>query len=108
MRECHTIQNCFSPGARSFQKSDVVDQFSKYMSDGKVRAALRLLSHNSSSSRTIPLALSSPISLTDPSKGSVQDAVLRKHLDPQPISSSHACMFSFQTHLHHFTISDGW
>lgn len=92
MRECRTIQRCFSPGACSFRKSDIVDQFSKYTSDGKVRATLQLLSQNSFSFRAIPLALSSPISLTDPSKGSVWDAVLKKHPDPQPISASHVLL----------------
>ena len=62
------------------------------MFQGNVKGALRVLNENGSKTGR-PLSLSSPLSESDPSLGSVRDALLSKHPDPGPISPSH-CLLS--------------
>ena len=61
------------------------------MFEGKVKATLRVL--NESGSKTAqPLSLSSPFPATDPSLGTVQDALFKRHSDSAPVSLAHCLL----------------
>ena len=93
LNEGKTIQKQFKNARhRTAKKPDFLRQFSNYMFDGKVKAALRILNENGSRVGQ-PLSLSSPLSASDPSQGIVRDALIKKHPDPGPVSSAH-CLLS--------------
>ena len=92
LKEGNTIQKKFKPNRCHRNKSDPLRLFTRFMFQGNVKGALRVLNENGSKTGR-PLSLSSPLSESDPSLGSVRDALLSKHPDPGPISPSH-CLLS--------------
>ena len=92
LKESNTIPKKFKSNRCHRNKSDPLWLFTCFMFQGNVKGALRVLNENGSKTGQ-PLSLSSPLSESDPSLGSVCDAVLSKHPDPGPISPSH-CLLS--------------
>ena len=92
LKEGNTIQKKFWSRQRSMKKPDLLSQLSRFMFEGTVKAALRVL--NESGSKTgQPLSLSAPFSETDPSLGTVQDALFKKkHPDSAPVSPAHCLL----------------
>ena len=85
LKEGETIQKTLSRGHRVLSKSELVRSFSRFIFEGKVRTALRVLNESGSTFGT-PLSLSAPLSDSDPSLGTVRGAILLKH--PEPSSAS--------------------
>ena len=83
MEEGRTIQQHLTPLHRSSRKDDTLARsFSNLMMEGKVKAAIRLLSEVNSSK---PLSLDDHPYPDNPSSGSVLDHLCKKHPDPTPI-----------------------
>ena len=85
LKEGETIQKTLSRCHRVLSKSELVRSFSRFIFEGKVRTALRVLNESGSTFGT-PLSLSAPLSDSDPSLGTVHGAILLKH--PEPSSAS--------------------
>ena len=90
LNEGNTIQKQFRSRHRFMKKPDLLS-FSHFMFDGKVKAALRAL-NESGSKAGHPLSLSSPLSDSDPSLGTVRDIIFKKHPDPAPVSPAHCLL----------------
>ena len=89
LKEGKTIQKGFIVRGSSNKKPDLSTSFSHLMYEGKVKAALRLLENQGSGGL---LSLSSPCFPDDPSRGTVRDALIRKHPDPSPASPDHCLL----------------
>ena len=76
LNEGNTIQKQFRSGHRFMKKPDLLS-FSRFMFDGKVKAALHA-PNESGSKAGQPLSLSSPLSDSDPSLGTVRDVLFKK------------------------------
>ena len=87
LNEGEKIQRKLSGGACRTNRSDLCSSFSKLMSEGKVRGALRLL-NNTGSSAGLPLLPSATVPGSDPPV-SVKDILIDKHPPPSPFSPSH-------------------
>ena len=84
IHEGHTIQHQLIRGQKSLQQNDeqTSRRFAKLMMEGKVRAALRLVTQANSSS---PLPLNNLANPNDPnSTQTVRDILLEKHPPKQP------------------------
>ena len=83
MEEGRTIQQHLTPLHCSSRKDDTLARsFSNLMMEGKVKAAIRLLSEGNSSK---PLSLDAYPYPDNPSSGSVLDHFYKKHPDTSPI-----------------------
>ena len=81
------------------------------MFEGKVRTALRVLNESGSTVGT-PLSLSAPLSDSDPSLGTVREAILLKHPEPTTASPDYCLLINTPPHDHdphfvEFDIIDG-
>ena len=83
-----TIQKNFRGGS-SKRGGDLADSFSKLMFQGKVKAALRLLSESGSVGK--PLSLNAPVCESEPSV-TVRRKLIEKHPDPAPLYPSHSLL----------------
>ena len=81
------------------------------MFEGKVRTALRVLNESGSTVGT-PLSLSAPLSDSDPSLGTVHEAILLKYPEPTTASPDYCLLTNIPPHDHdphfvEFDIIDG-
>ena len=70
LNEGNTIPKQFRSGLRFMKKPGLLSLFSHFMFDGKVKAALRAMNESASKAGQL-LSLSSPLSDSDPSLGTV-------------------------------------
>uniref|UniRef100_A0A1X7V0A1 ABC transporter domain-containing protein n=1 Tax=Amphimedon queenslandica TaxID=400682 RepID=A0A1X7V0A1_AMPQE len=88
LKEGETIQKNFRGGS-SKRGGELADSFSKLMFQGKVKAALRLLSESGSVGK--PLSLDVPVCESEPTV-TVRDKLIEKHPDPAPLYPSHSLL----------------
>ena len=91
LREGKAIQKRFTGGSCIKRKEDLITTFSRYMFEGKVRAAMQIL-NNQELKVGQPLSISSPLSELDPSQGSVYSALVEKRPAPPLVSPSHSLL----------------
>ena len=91
LRECRTIQKSFRFQSGVKTKENLVNSFSRFMFEGKVKAAIRCLNQLDSVAGQ-PLSLSSLLSEDNPSLGTVHDALKQKHPEPGCVSPEHVLL----------------